>query len=137
MNDDFKGNIANVLAKEIAESIDADMRKRDKIFEDVMDGEIWKPRSIKKKYMQDKWRRELYNDWEEVQRHARDPVQQLRDEMREELRDVKRALRKVGILLDSDAPTEEQLKKHKALKRAYQKYKMTEKLILGSEVRED
>jgi DNA repair exonuclease SbcCD ATPase subunit len=58
-------------------------------------------------------------------------VEQLRREMRKELGDIKDAIRKMGVLLDGDKPSEKVLREHKMLRDAYNKYKMIENLILG------
>ena len=126
---DMEQKIIDAMARKVVEEFDSQAL-------DALTGEIWRPKTVERKYMQDKWRRELYADWERVQRQAKDPVQKLRDEMKEELRDIKRAVNKMGIMLDSEAPTEEQLRKSKMLKEAYSKYKMVEKLVLGSEASE-
>ena len=62
-----------------------------------------------------------------------DPVQRIRKEMHEELDEIKTAIRKMGIMLDSDKPSQEQLEKSKMLKEAYMKYKMVEGLVLGKD----
>lgn len=59
-------------------------------------------------------------------------VEMLRREMREEMYDIKVAIRKIGILLDSDKPSDKMMREHKMLREAYQKYKMIEHLIIGN-----
>ena len=58
-------------------------------------------------------------------------VEQMRREMRKELGDIKDAVRKLGVLLDGDKPSEKVLREHKMLRDAYNKYRMIENLILG------
>ncbi|MCK5605934.1 hypothetical protein KAR91_28815, partial [Candidatus Pacearchaeota archaeon] len=58
-------------------------------------------------------------------------TERLRDEMMRELRDIKKAIHTLGILLESDEPSREDLEKHKTLREAYRKYKMIEALTLG------
>lgn len=69
----------------------------------------------------------------EQQKKPVDPVDKLRDEMRKELVDIKKAIHTIGILLDGDKPSDEMLEKHKTLRDAYRKYKMIEALILGQQ----
>lgn len=121
---DMEKQIVDALAKRVDGEITRDMLDQ-----------VWVPDEYKRKTAQDRFRRELYNDWKEVSRQARDPVQKMREEIHAELKEVKDAVRKLGIMLDSDAPTAEQLKKHKMLKEAYLKYKMIEKLTLGEDVK--
>ena len=128
MSSDIEQRIIDAMATKIVSDFDEQAI-------DALTGEIWRPKTVERKYMQDKWKRELYADWERVQRQAKDPVQMLRDEMKEELRDIKQAVNKMGIMLDSEAPSQEQLRKSKTLKDAYMKYKMIEKLVLGGEAK--
>lgn len=58
-------------------------------------------------------------------------VDRLRNEMRDEFAEIKKALHILGIMLDQDAPTNEELAEHPTLREAYRKYKMIEALILG------
>lgn len=58
-------------------------------------------------------------------------TQRLRDEMMRELRDIKKAIHTLGILLESDEPSQEDLSNHATLREAYRKYKMIEALTLG------
>lgn len=58
-------------------------------------------------------------------------VERLRDELMREIRDIKKAIHTLGILLDSDEPSQEDLENHKTLREAYRKYKMIEALTLG------
>ena len=97
--------------------------------------EIILPKQYQEREYYEQEKRRLFKEWEEQARRMKDPVQVLREEMREELREIKDAISKLGILFDSDAPSEEQMEKHKALREAYLKYKMVEKLILGGEAR--
>ena len=53
-------------------------------------------------------------------------TERLRDEMMRELRDIKKAIHTLGILLESDEPSREDLEKHKTLREAYRKYKTYE-----------
>lgn len=69
----------------------------------------------------------------EYEKKRQDPIEILRDEMRGELNDIKKAIHTIGILLDGDKPTDEMLEKHKMLREAYRKYKMIEALILGQQ----
>ena len=58
-------------------------------------------------------------------------VERLRDEMLGEMREIKIAIIKLGIMLESEEPSQEDLEKHATLREAYRKYKMIEALTLG------
>lgn len=94
---------------------------------------VWKPRELEEREYRKRWERDLYQQWDKVQREVSDPVQRIRKEMHEELDEIKTAIRKMGIMLDSDKPSQEQLEKSKMLKEAYMKYKMVEGLVLGKD----
>lgn len=117
--------------------------KTGKDYWDYQESKIWKPEKIAEEEKQSQIKKDLWEQmhkewiWEEKHKFTKDPVDRLREEFRKEIAEIKDAIRKIGILLDSDAPTEEQLKKHKALREAYLKYKMLEKLILGGDGKGD
>jgi len=94
---------------------------------------VWKPRELEEREYRKRWERDLYQQWDKVSSAAADPVHRLRKEMHDELGDIKAAIRKMGIMLDSDKPSQEQLEKSKMLKEAYMKYKMVEGLVLGKD----
>jgi hypothetical protein len=110
-------------------------RRTQKEAEDLIMGKIILPDAVEERKMQEEWQKKLYKEWKEQASQVHDPVTKLRKDVMAELADIKKALSKLGILLDSDAPTEEQLEKHKTLKDAYLKYKMVEKLVLGREAK--
>ena len=96
-------------------------------------GDVWVPEEYKYEKTKKQFQKDIYKEWEKQAKRTRDPVERLRKELHDELDEIKDAIRKIGILLDSDAPTEEQLEKYKMLKDAYLKYKMIEALVLGKE----
>lgn len=109
---------------------------------DYRDKKPWLPESeITKQQIEDSKRKMEDHMWKilrDQQRHQpKAPIDVLREDMEKQLREIRKAIRKLGILLDSDEPTEEQLKKHKALRDAYRKYKMIEKLTLGGEAEDE
>lgn len=110
-------------------------RRTQKEAEDLIMGKIILPDAVEERKMQEEWQKKLYKEWKEQASQVHDPVTKLRKDVMEELDNIKKAIRKLGVLLDSDAPTEEQLEKHKTLKDAYLKYKMVEKLVLGDKAK--
>lgn len=131
LEDEWSENIYGEMMKELDKKI---MEKRDWYEEKIIPG-IWISPTEQKKITAEKANRKYQKDIEDMMREARprrpDPIDDLRKEMREELADIKRAIRKIGVMLDGDAPSEEILEKHKTLRDAYRKYKMIEALILG------
>lgn len=123
-----KDTITEEMIKGIKESLDKSISEK---ATEWYSQAVWIPEEEKRKYSREKWQRELYQDWDKVASSAADPVRRLRKEMHDELGDIKSAIRKLGIMLDGDKPTEEQLKNSKMLKEAYLKYKMVEGLVLG------
>ena len=61
----------------------------------------------------------------------KEPWTHFRDEVRGDLKDIRKAIGKLGIMLDCEEPTAEELADHATLREAYRKYKMIEALILG------
>ena len=106
--------------------------KTSKDFTDMITGDVIVPKKYEMDEHKRRYQRDIFNEWDKVKTDT-DPVTRLRKEMHDELKDIKKAINKIGIMLDSDAPTQEQMKNHKMLKEAYLKYKMIEALILGKE----
>jgi hypothetical protein len=125
---DPKDTITEEMIKGIKESLDKSIMSN---ASDLYTQTVWVPEEEKRRSVQRKWQRELYQDWDRVSSAAADPVHRLRNEMHDELRDIKKAINKIGIMLDSDAPSQEQLEEHTTLREAYRKYKMIEALTLG------
>lgn len=119
---DMKEGIFRVLADRIKEA------EEDK-YTTCPEGTLW----VSTDEADRQYRQKIYSEWKQMGTQIKDPVQVLREEMNTQLTEIRTAIRKLGILLDSDAPTPEQLEKHKALKEAYLKYKMIEKLVLGED----
>ncbi len=129
---------ADQIAKQMREEIDNEIMKgRDWYDEGKIYQDIWISPTEKEKIEIEGKNKEYQKDIEDMMRKARqtspDPVDKLREEMREELSDIKKAIRKIGVMLDGDAPSEKMLEKHKTLRDAYRKYKMIEALILGQQ----
>ena len=117
-------DIIDAMAKRIVEETD----------KSIMQGHegIWTSDDYKKKaMMQDNardWQKQIMNDWQEV-RKQQDPLRKIQAELDE----MKVAVRKLSILLDSDLPDKESFEKYKMLREAYRKYKMVEKLVLSQD----
>jgi len=77
---------------------------------------------------QRKFKDAIMQDWQQLRK--RDPDEQFRRQTNKDIAEIKDSIRKIGILFGEDAPSEEQMKKHKMLKDAYNKYKMIEALVL-------
>lgn len=132
MRDEWAGKIQ----KKMLEEIDKEMTKSFGWHEDQLMENIWISPAEKERTSIEKANRKSQKQIEDLMRQTRsrpDPVDKLRKEMREELADIKRAIRKIGVMLDGDAPSTEVLEKHKTLRDAYRKYKMIEALILGQQ----
>lgn len=70
----------------------------------------------------------------ERERYARhDPVQRELRDLRNEVEYLKDAMRRIGVLLDTDLPDEKMFNEFKMLREAFKKYKMVEKLVLGED----
>jgi hypothetical protein len=78
-----------------------------------------------------KFKDAIMQDWEQLRK--KDPDEQFRRQTNKDIAEIKDAIRKIGILFGEDAPSKAQMKKHKMLKDAYNKYKMIEALVLEGE----
>lgn len=125
---DPKDILTEAMVKKLCDDMDEKISRE---ATGIFTTDIWQPEETKQKYYTDKWQRDLFEKWDKVSSSAADPVQRLRKEMHDELRDIKKAINKIGIMLDSDAPSQEQLDEHTTLREAYRKYKMIEALTLG------
>jgi len=122
------------MIKEIME----DYQERD-WYDNVKPKDIWVSPDEKEKInteaANEKARKQLEKVMREYQQQdklkPKSDVERLRDEMMREIRDIKKAIHILGILLESDEPSREDLEKHKTLREAYRKYKMIEALTLG------
>ena len=124
------------IQKKMMEEMDKDMMKDRDWYEGKIIKDIWVSPTEKEKTATEERNRQFQKQIEDMLRSGQaspDPVGDLRKEMREELEDIKKAIRKIGVMLDGDAPSEEMLKKYKTLRDAYRKYKMIEALILGQQ----
>ncbi len=81
---------------------------------------------------QRKFKDSIMQDWQQLK--ERDPNEEFRRETKEDIAEIKDAIRKIGIMFGDDAPSREMMKKHKMLKDAYNKYKMIEALVLDDGV---
>ena len=133
---DLQDAWADKIHKQMKEEIDKEMTKARDWHEEKIIQDIWISPTEKEKIDIEARNRQYQKQIEDMMRQAQprqDPVDDLRKEMREELNDIKRAIRKIGVMLDGDAPSEEMFEKHKTLRDAYRKYKMIEALILGQQ----
>lgn len=124
------------LHEEILKEMDKKMMDKRDWYEDKMIKDIWISPTEQEKITAEEKNRKFQKQIEDMMRgdkYKPDPVDKLREEMRDELNDIKKAIHKIGIMLDGDAPSEEMLEKYKTLKDAYRKYKMIEALILGQQ----
>ena len=77
---------------------------------------------------QRKFKDAIMQDWDQLRKQ--DPDEQFRRQTIKDISEIKDSIRKIGILFGEDAPSKVQMKKHKMLKDAYNKYKMIEALVL-------
>ena len=68
---------------------------------------------------------------ERIKYEKNDPVQRELRDLRNEVEYLKDAMRRIGVLLDTDLPDEKMFDEFKMLREAFKKYKMVEKLVLG------
>lgn len=74
----------------------------------------------------------ILREYEQQQKlKPKSDVDRLRDELMREIKDIKRAINLLGIMLESEEPSLEDLQEHATLRDAYRKYKMVEALTLG------
>jgi len=130
-------NYAEQIRKQMIEEMDNKiMSGRDWYDAAPMPDKIWvsptEQETIDAEAQNEKFTKQI-TDMMRNEKNRIDPVEKLRREMREELTDIKNAIRKIGVMLDGDAPSDEALAKHKTLREAYKKYKMIEALILGQQ----
>ena len=134
---DLQNEWTDKIYKQMGEEIDKEMMKERDWYEEKIIQDIWVSPTEKEKIEIEAKNREYQKQIEDMMRdrgsQRPNPVDKLREEMREELNDIKKAIRKIGVMLDGDAPSEEMLEKHKTLRDAYRKYKMIEALILGQQ----
>ena len=94
---------------------------------------------IPKEVLEDKFRHDSLEafrkrlDFERKQYEQNDPVQRELRDLRNEVEHLKDAMRKIGVLLDTDIPDPKAFEEFKMLREAFKKYKMVEKLVLGNE----
>jgi len=133
---DIRDDWMDQVQKKMQEEIDKEIMSEREWYEEKIMKDIWISPNEKEKIDMEDRNREYQKQIEKMMRGAQtrqDPVDKLRDEMRKELDDIKKAIRKIGVMLDGDAPSKEMLEKHKTLRDAYRKYKMIEALILGQQ----
>ena len=70
---------------------------------------------------------------ERIKYEQNDPVQRELRDLRNEVEYLKDAMRRIGVLLDTDLPDEKMFDEFKMLREAFKKYKMVEKLVLGED----
>ena len=111
-------------------------KRQEKIWEDELDmNKIMLPKKeMQRKQMEDQldaMRKAM--DMERRKYEQNDPVQRELRDLRNEVEHLKDAMRKFGILLDTDLPDSRAFEEFKMLREAYKKYKMVEKLVLGED----
>ena len=124
-------------AKEIMEVI-GDQAERD-WYDNVKPKDIWVSPNEKEKIDDEEHAKHAKKEMQkiidqfEMQKKQKpgSEIDRLRNEMRDEFADIKKALHTLGIMLDQDQPSNEDLATHPTLREAYRKYKMIEALILG------
>lgn len=103
--------------------------------EEEMEKKLAIPKELYEKQHQqdqlDSFRRALEIEREKQERN--DPVKRELVNLRNEVEHLKEGMRKIGVLLDTDLPDDEAFDQFKALRTAYGKYKMVEKLTLGED----
>lgn len=128
---DLEQRIIDALSVSVATSIDNSIMGT----HNSTATEIWTSTQHQRQQMikdsQREWQKQMLNDWQEVRKNE-EPLRQIL----RELDDMKRAMRKVSILLDSDLPDEEVFERFRMLREAYRKYKMVENLVLGQDKQE-
>lgn len=72
-------------------------------------------------------------EYERKRFEQHDPVVRELRELRNEVEYLKNAMRRIGVLLDTDLPDEKMFEEFKMLREAFKKYKMVEKLVLGED----
>ena len=112
-------DLKKLMEKQEQEIIDKIMIPKEIIEKDHMDVQI----DILKKQME--YERKLYEEEIPVKRELRD--------LRNEVEHLKEAMRRIGVLLDTDLPDQKAFDEFKMLREAFKKYKMVEKLVLGDE----
>ena len=129
------------LFDEMNEQTNKKIKKESDWYDKFPEKDIWVSPTEQEKIDKETEQRQMQKQMEDIlkqfeyeqKQNPPDPIDILRNEMREELNDIKKAIHKIGILLDGDVPSEEILEKHKTLRDAYRKYKMIEALILGQQ----
>jgi len=110
-----------------------DLRKFMEQKEDEIVKKLAIPKELyEKQYQQDQldsFKRALEIERERQERN--DPVKRELRDLRNEVEHLKDAMRKIGVLLDTDLPDQEAFDEFKMLREAFKKYKMVEKLVLG------
>lgn len=116
---DVPEDLRKLMEEQEKEIVDKIMIPKEIIEKDHMDTQI----DILRKQFE--YEREKYEKNDPVKRELRD--------LRNEVEYLKGAMRKIGILLDTDLPDEKMFDEFKMLREAFKKYKMVEKLVLGDE----
>jgi len=107
------------------------MEKQEKEIEDKL---IIPKEVIEKQHQLDQlelFRKQI--EYERKKYERDDPIQRELRELRNEVEHLKDGMRRIGILLDTDLPDQEAFNQFSALRKAYGKYKMVEKLTLGED----
>jgi hypothetical protein len=116
---DLPEDMRKLMEKKEQEIVDKLMIPKEIIEKDHMDTQL----EVLRKQME--YERERYARHDPVQRELRD--------LRNEVEYLKDAMRRIGVLLDTDLPDEKMFDEFKMLREAFKKYKMVEKLVLGED----
>jgi hypothetical protein len=112
-----------------------DLRKLMEKQEEEIERKLAIPKELyEKQYEQDQldsFRRALELERERQERN--DPVKRELRDLRNEVEHLKDAMRRIGVLLDTDLPDQKAFDEFKMLREAFKKYKMVEKLVLGED----
>jgi len=125
---DLEEDITRMLTKRLAEETDKAMMQSF----GLPNNEFILPESVEYEKLRQVERRKfkdaIMQDWDQLRKQ--DPDEQFRRQTIKDIAEIKDSIRKIGILFGEDAPSNAQMKKHKMLKDAYNKYKMIEALVL-------
>jgi len=94
---------------------------------------------LPKEYITKKWETDQIDalkrqmEWERKKFEQNDPVHRELRDLRNEVEHLKDAMRRIGVLLDTDLPDPKAFEEFKMLREAFKKYKMVEHLVLGDD----
>lgn len=124
--------------KAIQEIMDRMNENRD-WYDNVKPKDIWVSPDEQEKINADKSNEKARKELEKIMKayeqermlKPKSDTERLREELMREIREIKTAINKLGIMFESEEPSQKDLEKHATLREAYRKYKMIEALTLG------